>query len=179
MRSCGGGSGDVSLESFQVILLLEFIASSHGIVSFVCTFSLTRGTDGVWDLISVNPSLMLTLLLLLTGIAVLSKDEVEGNVPKKSVQSILTHLYPKDYTRPTMKEALTEADLTEKQVKIIFNVCESFQTKGGCLKDLLRTPPLWPCTPTTLGPRTLRATRTGSSTGTLLKCRGRAGCCSL
>ena len=55
-----------------------------------------------------------------------SKDEVEGNIPKKSVQSVLTHLYPKGYTRPTMKEALTEADLTEKQVKMIFNLCESF-----------------------------------------------------
>ena len=45
---------------------------------------------------------------------------MEGNVPKKSTQSVLTHLYPKDYTRPTMKEALTEADLTEKQVEMIF-----------------------------------------------------------
>ena len=43
-----------------------------------------------------------------------SKDEVEGNTPEKSVQSILTHLYPKGYARPTMKEALTEADLTRE-----------------------------------------------------------------
>ena len=59
-------------------------------------------------------------------VVALSKDEVEGNVPKKSTQSVLTHLYPKGYTRPTMEEALTEADLTEKQVKRIFNVCEPF-----------------------------------------------------
>ena len=117
--------------------------------------------------------LLLTLLLLVTGIAVLSKDEVEGNVPKKSDQSVLAYLYPKDYTRPTMKEALAETGLTEKQVEIIFNVCESFQMNGGCLKGILRMQLRWPCTPTTLGPRTLRATRTGSSTGrTLLKCRG-------
>ena len=38
-----------------------------------------------------------------------SKDEVEDNVPKKNDQSILTYLYPKDYTRLTMKEALAEA----------------------------------------------------------------------
>ena len=55
-----------------------------------------------------------------------SKDEVEGNVPKKITQSILTHLYPKDYARPTMKEALAEADLTAKHVKMILNVRESF-----------------------------------------------------
>ena len=49
-----------------------------------------------------------------------SKEEAEGTIPKKSTQSALTHLYPKDYTRPAMKEALTEADLTEKQVKMVF-----------------------------------------------------------
>ena len=65
-----------------------------------------------------------------------SKDEVECNDSKKSVQSVLTHLYPKDYTRPTMEEALAEADLTEKQAKMIFNVRESLQMKRGCLKDL-------------------------------------------
>ena len=38
-----------------------------------------------------------------------SKDEVEDNAPKKSDQSVLTNLYPKDYARLTMKEALAEA----------------------------------------------------------------------
>ena len=60
--------------------------------------------------------------MLMSNIAVvaLTREEVDGNVPKKSVKSVLTHLYPKDYTRPAMKEALTEADLTEKQVKMVF-----------------------------------------------------------
>ena len=91
-----------------------------------------------------------------------SKEEAEGNIPKKSTQSVLSHLYPKNYTRPTMEEALAEADLAEEQVKKILNVCESLQMKGGCLRDLSRMQLRWPCTPTTLGPRTLRATRTES-----------------
>ena len=53
------------------------------------------------------------------------KDEVEGNVPKKSVQSALTYLYPQDYTRPTMKEALAKVGLTEKQVEMVCSACET------------------------------------------------------
>ena len=34
--------------------------------------------------------------------AFFDEDEVGGNVPKKSTQSILTHLYPKGYTKHTM-----------------------------------------------------------------------------
>ena len=58
-----------------------------------------------------------------------SKDEVEGNVPKKSDQSVLTHLYPKDYARPAMKEAPTEIDLTEKQVKMILMYVSHFRRR--------------------------------------------------
>ena len=93
MSSCGNGSGDVSLKSFHVILLLESLASSHEVVSFMCTFSLTRGTDGVWGFDLSEP-----LIDPDDGycrVVASSKDEVEDNVPKKSVQSVLTHLYPK------------------------------------------------------------------------------------
>ena len=86
-------------------------------MSFTCTFSLTRDTDGGLGFELSEP------LIDVDGYcrAVASfRDEVEGRIPKKSVQSVLTHLYPKDYARPTMKEALAEAVLTEQQVKMIF-----------------------------------------------------------
>ena len=94
----------------------------------MCTFSLTCGTGGLGfdlsePLIDADPPAADRYCRVVTS----SKDEVEGNAPKKSVQSVLTHLYTKDYARPTMKKALTEADLTGKQVKMILIYVSHFE----------------------------------------------------
>ena len=46
-------------------------------------------------------------------------------------QGPLLSLYPKSYTRPTMKDVLTEAGLIEKQVKLICSACETSARKNA------------------------------------------------
>ena len=110
--SCGCGSCDVSLEPFHVSLLWEFIPCffSWGCVLHVHVQPhlwhwLCLGFELSEHLIDPDPPAFDGYFRVVVSF----NDEVEVNVPKKSVQSVLTHLYPKDYTRPTMKEALEKA----------------------------------------------------------------------
>ena len=54
-----------------------------------------------------------------------SKDEAESNVPAKCIESVLSNLYPEDYARPTMKDALEKAGLTEEQTNMVCSICET------------------------------------------------------
>lgn len=52
-------------------------------------------------------------------------DEMESASPAAVKQSVFTRLYPSDYTRPTMKEALLQAEFTTKRIKLICDACEN------------------------------------------------------
>lgn len=70
-----------------------------------------------------------------------TKDEIDTKDAMRNVttKSILTNLYPRSYTRPTMRDALLKAKLTEEQTDLICARCEEVAkakaTENGLLFD--------------------------------------------
>ena len=54
----------------------------------------------------------------------MSINETEGFVAEEDRESALSDLYPQDYTRPTMRDALLDAGLTDEYAEVICHACE-------------------------------------------------------
>lgn len=54
-----------------------------------------------------------------------SEDEIESSISAWDTKSVIPDLYPADYPKPTIQEALIAAELTDEQAYLVCSACEN------------------------------------------------------